>query len=375
MANFTGVGTTYSYGSQNYPIDMEDLIQLMSPMDIPFQGGANGGDPSLALPTGGVTETQYNWQDELLLTPRSTLGAAITDTTGTDIQVAAGDQLKFEPGHVIQIGGEWLLVTAYAATDHLTVVRGVSGTAATALINATIIGVGRAGQEGGDPPAARANDRVPRNNFTQIFGPTQVASSRTDLAVRKYGVTNEFAKQAGNRMKELAVDYEQALIYGSRFNDTGNKRRAMGGLAFFMDQNVDSSTTTLTEAALLAELQTIYDAGGSPEMVVGGSKQTRVISGFLSAGTLQVQRADGVRGTNVTAFESPFGTIAVKMHRWFKVGDLLIFRRDQAQRCVLSPMQLEPLAKTGDSQKAMIVAEYGFKFYRARHAGRFSALT
>lgn len=375
MANGTGTATSYSFGASGYEIDMEDMIQQLSPLDVPFQGGAGGGDPDLVLPTGGVTETAYNWQDELLLIPRSTLGAAVADAVVTTVTVAAGDKLKFQPGHILQIDAEWLIVSSYGSGDVLNVVRGVSGTAAAHSSGAAVVGVGTALGEGATPPTPKFNDRTPRQNFTQIFGPTAVAITGTDQAVRKYGVPNEFAKQAGNRMSEMAIDREQAIIYGARFNDTGNQRRAFGGILFFVQTNVDLTTTTLTEAAYLAHLQSLYDIGGTPELSVMGSKQKRLMSGFTSAGTVQVQLPSNQRGAVVEVFDSDFGTIRLKLHRWFKTPDLVTFRRDQAVNCTLRPLQLEPLGKTGDFSQSQLVAEWGFKFYRERHAGRFSALT
>lgn len=267
-------------------------------------------------------------------------------------------------------------VTAYGATDHLTVTRGFSGSAAAhTTVGTPIVVTGQALPEGSAPGTAKFNDRTSRQNYTQIFGPIAVATSATDLVVQKYGVANEYAKQAANRMKELAISLEQAIIYGPKLNDNTNKWRSFGGMTSWIQTNIDSSTTSLTEALFLAQVQACWDAGGQPDFAVMGSKQKRVMSAFTSAGTIYVDRPDMQRGTRVDVFESDFGTQQLKLHRWFNTPDLIIARRDQFQVCTLRPLTFEPLAKVGDYDQGQIVMEKGFKVYRERHAARFSVLT
>lgn len=65
-----------------------------------------------------------------------TLGAAISDTTGTSVTMADGHLVQ--AGHTIVVGSEHLFVSAVTG-NMLTVQRGVNGsTAATALISATV---------------------------------------------------------------------------------------------------------------------------------------------------------------------------------------------------------------------------------------------
>jgi hypothetical protein len=70
--------------------------------------------------------------------PRTvTLAAALTDTTGTTVDLAAIDDAYVEPPCVLEIDQELMLVTAKSGTPTYTVSRGYAGsTAATHLINA-----------------------------------------------------------------------------------------------------------------------------------------------------------------------------------------------------------------------------------------------
>lgn len=370
-------GATSTYGlTVGIKIDMEPMIQLISPTDAPFQGSAMGAVDAIGLPTDTVFEKKYEWLDETILTPRSTIAA--TSTTGDAfITLAAGDGLKFQTGDLLLIGSEYVRVTGYSLTtsDILLVTRAISGSAATVATSADVIGVGSVLPEGSDPPAARFLDRNNRFNYTEIFGPVAVQSTGSDLAIQKYGITNEYDHQLANRVKELAIAIDQAIAYGVRLEDTGNKWRSMAGILAHITSNVDSATNAWTLASINTLSQTIFSAGGNPDMLVVGAKQKTVASTFTSAGTVQVQRADRTAGRIIQTIETDFTVLHILLNRWFRTADAVIMSRDQAELETLRPMQYQPLAKTGDSEKGMVVGEKGFKFFRQAHAAKFSALT
>lgn len=369
-------GATSTYGlTVGIKLDVEPVIQLISPTDAPFQGQAMGAVDAIGLPSGTVFEKKYEWLDETILTPRSTIAA--TSTTGDAfITIASGDGLKFQTGDLLLIGSEYVRVTGYSITtsDILLVTRAISGSAATVATSADVIGVGSVLPEGSDPPAARFLDRNNRFNYTEIFGPVAVQSTGSDLAIQKYGITNEFDHQLANRIKELAIALDQTIAYGVRLEDTSNKWRSMAGLMAHITSNVDSTTTAFTLASINTLSQTIFAAGGNPDVLTVGAKQKTVVSTFTSAGTVQVQRADRTAGRIIQTIETDFTVLHVMLNRWLRITDAILFNRDQTELCTLRPMQYQPLAVTGDAQKGMVVGEKGFKVYRQAHAGKFTAL-
>lgn len=373
----TAPGATSTYGlTTGIKLDVEPVIQLISPTDVPFQGSAMGAVDAIGLPTGTVMEKSYSWLDETILTPRSTIAATST-TTDAFITVASGDGLKFQTGDMVLVGSEYMRVTGYSATtsDILLVTRAISGSGATVATAADVIGVGSLLPEGSNPPNARFLDRNSRNNLTEIFGPVQIQSTNSDLAIQKYGITNEFDHQLANRIKELAIAVDQAIAYGVKFEDTTNKWRSTGGILSFVTSNVDSATTALTLSSISTQHQNAFNLGGNPDTIVVGAKQTTVISTFTSGGTVQVMRPDGTAGRVIRTVETDFGVLHVMLNRWFRTADLLGFNRDQTQLVTLRPMQYQPLAITGDAMNGMVVAEKGMKVYRQAHAFKFNALT
>ena len=357
-------------------LDIESQLALLSPFDIPYQGG-QGADGKSALTTGSVFEKEYAWLDEELLTPRSTLEEAGFDNIETDLTVATGHGARFGIGDLIVLEAEEMRVTAVAG-DVLTVTRGVAGTSAAAHAQGVdVVGVGKALPEGSDPEDPRFIDRVRRFNYTEIFGPEAVRTSATEQVVKKYGIegTTEHDHQVANRLKEIAIGVEQALALGRRFEDTGANWRGMGGLAEFNTVNVDSSTATLTETALLDALQLTFEQGGMPDRATVSPKQKRTASAFNTAIQIRVDRLDNGRGQVVESFDSDFGRISLLLNRWYRDSDVDIFAREQAEIVTLRPIVYETLAKTGDSVHGQVVGEKGFKFRRASHAFRFTALT
>lgn len=369
----TGRVSTYDL-TVGVKLNIEDMIWLVSPFDVPLLG-TNGADGRTTLASETCFEKKVEWLDETLLTPRSTLAAQAT-TGDAYITVASGDQLKYQTGDVLLVDSEYMRITDYGTTaDTLLVTRAYSGSAATHVTSVAVLGVGAALPEGGDPPNARSLDRTNRFNYTQIFGPAKVEVSGTENAIQKYGIAgSEFDHQVANRTKELLVGMEQAILYGVRAEDTTNKWRTMGGFNYWITTNVDSSTTTLTEAALLAQLQTCYDAGGAPDRVITGSKQKRVISA-INTSAIRYTQDTNVRGQVVDFYDSDFGRQSVVLDRWCRTSDVFIFGRDQAVVNTLRPMQFEMLAKTGDAVKGEILAEKTMKLHRQSWAAKFTALT
>ena len=370
-------GTFQTYDlATGVKLDVEDAIWLISPFDVPLQGGM-GADGRTALSVDSCFEKKVEWLDEVLLTPKTTVAAAVTLTTATNLVVAAGTGINFQTGDVLQIDAEQVQVTGYGSTaDNLTITRGFNSTTATTYaIGDTVIGVGSALAEGSDPPSARAVDRVDRYNYTQVFGPVAVQVSGTEQVVQKYGlVGTEFDHQVANRIKEMAIGVEQALVNGIVSAGSATIGRTLGGFTNYISTNVDTTTTTLTDSAILTQMQAAFDAGGNPDRFMLGSKQKRVVSG-LDSSNIRYQQQTNTRGQVVEFYDTDYGRVSIILNRWCLVNQAFLFSREQATLLTLRPMQFEMLAKTGDSVKGQVVAEKSLRFRRQTHAARFNALT
>lgn len=365
-------------------VDIEDMIHLLDPFEAPLQG-MNGADGRSALATGTCFEKKVEWLDEQLLLPKSNLITTVTAGT-TTLAITAGHGLRFSTGDVVLVENEKVKVQAInTSTDVLTVDRAYGGstgaahTATTATSVAMLI-LGQALQEGSNPEDPRAIDRVNRDNNTQIFGPTAVRVSGTENVVRKYGLSGmtEFDKQVANRSKEQIIQVDQAILYGSKYDDATNGR-TMGGFTNYITTNVYSTATTITETIFLDQMQNCWDLGGRVDRLIVGATQKRRISAIATgAGTnlaIQTTQGESTRGIVIDTLVSDFGNVSILLDRWVRSTDLFGIDRDQAELITLRPMQFEMLAKTGDSIHGQILCEKTLRFRRERHAFRCSALT
>lgn len=371
----TGNLSTYDL-TVGVKLDIEDLIHLLDPFDVPLLGG-QGADGRSVLSKGTCFEKKVEWLDETLLTPRTTLNGSHA-STATTVSFNTGEALRFQPGDVLLIDDEYIRIsTVDYAADTAVVDRSYgTPTAASHADGADVVGVGSAQAEGSDPPDGRAVDRSNRYNLTEIFGPTKIQVTATENVVQKYGLggTTEFQKQVANRTKEAWIAVEQAVIYGHRAEDTSNGWRTMGGIDDYLTTNVyDASAASITESMLLDRLETCYNAGGNPDRAVMGAKQKRRVSDFDSA-DIRYGRDEMGRGQIVDWFISDFGQVSMHLNRWVRANEVFIFSRDQAEVVTLRPLVFEPLAKTGDSIKGQIVMEKSFKFYREKHAAKLENL-
>ena len=376
--------TTYDL-TAGIKLDIEDAIWLISPFDVPLQG-AMGADGRVSLAQASCFEKKVEWLDETLLTPRTTQSAttALATTNGTTLYCAAGAQLQFQTGDVILLDGEYMQISGYVSTTGWNVLRGGTTNAnglgtvviSTSATTDLIIGVGSALAEGANPPAARAVDRTDRYNLTQVFGPYAVNVSQSEQAVQKYGLrSTEFDHQVMNRTKEAFIAIEQAILYG--LQTTGQNavpNRTMGGFIYYISSNVDSTSTQITDATLLPNLNNCFDAGGTPDRIVCGSYQKRQLS-QINSGDLRYPQELNVRGQVVDYYDSDFGRLAVVLDRWARKADLFIFSRDQAELNTLRPLSFEMLAKTGDAINGQVVGEKTLKFRRQAWASVMTALT
>jgi len=379
-----GTAATYDL-TVGVKLDMEDFIYTLTPVDVPLLGTFNGTDTPFgpersALGTDArAFAKKVEWMDEELLTPRTTLAATLT-TADTVLTVASGARLRFATGDIIRIDAEVIRISGYGTTaDTLLITRAFGGTDAQHSNASQVVGIGSASAEGSDPSAHRFQDRNARYNMTEIFGPWEVKVSETEEAIAnaggKYGLASEFDHQVANRLKEIAVAIEQAIIYGVRVEDTTNEWRAMGGLLYYITTNVDTTTTNAISYSLIrTQMQNSYNNGGMIDLLIVPPAQKVKISDFDST-LVTIDRADRQRGAIVGELLTDFGIARVMVNRWLRTTDLIGLDSQYVSKVPFRPLSFEMLARTGDARKGMTLCEMSLKVRLESRHMRFSALT
>lgn len=235
--------------------------------------------------------------------------------------------------------------------------------------------------QGGTYDSVTATVRL--NNRTQISRKT-VAISGTQDVVNKAGRKREMVYQLLKKSKELSRDMEWTLTrtgiksagtsttkphlaslenwYGVTVSDsTANVSRGVNGANSTASQATvvtDGTQRPLTEALLKGVLQGCWTNGGSPDLIMPGPFNKTVISTFTGNNTRIQDTSDKKLIAAVDVYVSDFGTHKVIANRFSRDRTLHVLMTDMWAVSYLRPKQTIDLAKTGDLEKAMILAEY-----------------
>src|SRR5580765_1187500 len=233
-------------------VDMNPVIQQLENDVTPLT------TMLLKLPSKKAQSQKVEWiEDELL--PRLTLSTTAYLAGDTAIPVTAGTGQYFRKRDIVQNArtGENMLITAFAAADTLTVVRGYGSVIGTAgAIGDDMVRLGNVALEGDPLGDIRMTKKVAQYNICQIqrnpFGVTE-----TLAASALYG-GSEPEQEAKKKLIEHKRDIEQTIFFGRRNLDTttvaNSVAGACGGLIDFATANVTNIGGVLTQALMEAFL-------------------------------------------------------------------------------------------------------------------------
>lgn len=229
---------------------------------------------------------KMSWLDAAVGATSSTVTA---DATAIATIVAVADGTKFRNG--MQVGSllsdEVMLVTGVSG-NNLTVTRAFGGTAA-ALSTGDVLIINSVGRpEGSEAVDDGIYQPEPVENFFQTMD-TAITFTRRMMATAQYGNTNDMTFQIAERLRQLAIQVNRALIGGTKGVATIDAKQVTytGGLRGFTTQsggiNVNNSAAALTLEALNAANAIVAERGGSTDAILVGIKQARKLHALISS--------------------------------------------------------------------------------------------
>ena len=262
--------------------------------------------------------------------------------------------------------------------------------------------------EGDDSPDATARSLPTRlDNYTQIS--RYIAqTSGTDDAVDYAGHGKHQAymlAKLGKRMKrDMEVMLTQNIIKAA--GDATSGRQTAGIPAWLNTSHVaggsggsaaagslgttamvnNTSTAAASEANIKATIKECYDAGGSPDMMLVPSNVKQTISGLAQSVSELRTAANKEAPASVVAavdvYVSDFGTFKIVPDRNLAAdgpgsvaANIFFLDMDFWAIAWLRPFQTVDLAKTGDSVKQLLLAEYGLVSKNEKASGILASVS
>ncbi len=244
---------------------------------------------SMGVPRLAYEGYKMSWLDMRVDATYTTTSASVL-VGATTIPVATGTGSKFRAGMTLSptASQEVILVTSVSGDD-LTVVRGFGGTTAAALTSGQVLTIDSVGREE-NSTAALDGIFQPESieNYFQTMD-TALDFSRRALSTLQFGNTNDLTFQLSERIRQLAIQMNRALVRGRRAVATigGKDVTYTGGLRFYTDQagaiKTDNSASALTLDQINAVNAEIVARGGTSNTIAVGLKQARKLSALVSA--------------------------------------------------------------------------------------------
>lgn len=235
-------------------------------------------------------------------------------------------------------------------------------------------------------------------NYTQISDKTVVVSG-TQEATDKAGRKSELSYQLAKKAKELKRDIE-FILTGNQASAAGNSTtaRKTGSVEAWLTSNVsmagdganggysagivaartDGTQRAFTEALLKTVIQSCWANGGDPSTIIVGPKNKAVASGFGGIATQYRENKGTQQATIVAAadvYVSDFGEHKIVPSRFSRDRSALVLDMEYWAVAYLRPFHTVDLAKTGDSDKKQILAEYALVAKQEASSGIVADLT
>ena len=279
--------------------DLEDAIYNISPTQTPFLSRAKRMKAS---------QTLHEWQTDALASASATNSNIEGDDAGTDAQTAT-----------TRVGNYTMI------PDKVILVTGTSRAVKTA---------GRGDEL--DYLIAKAGKELKRDMESQL--------------------TQNKASVAGNATTaRVSASVESWLTTNDDRGATGSQGGFSAGI---VAAPTDGTQRAFTETIAKNVIQLVWTSGGDPTVIMVGPKNKQVFSTFTGNATRMDKAEDKSVTASVDVYVSDFGTHQIVANRFSRDRSALFLDMDYWGVAYLRPFQTKPLAKTGDSDRVQLLAEY-----------------
>lgn len=240
-----------------------------------------------------------------------------------------------------------------------------------------------------DLGSAANNEQAEGDDATNaVVTPTVRLTNRTQISTKTYGVSgSQEAVNSAGRKSEMS--YQKALKSAELKNDievgltqnavsATSPRRSRGLIGWVVDNvdtgagyaaasytgntaQTDGTQAAFTEARVKNVAQKVYTAGGNPNVIMMGPIAKQTFSTFTGNATRTTDADEKKLVSSVDIYVSDFGTLKAVVNRRQRARDVFMLQSDKWKLAWLRPWHSKDLAVTGDSERAMLIAEYSLE--------------
>ena len=206
------------------------------------------------------------------------------------------------------------------------------------------------------------------NNYTQISKKV-VEVTGTQDKVNNAGKKSEMAHQLAKASKELKRDMEMSLLADNAavVGSSGTARETRGAANFITTNVTDAGTSgshaAVVEADITAVAENTWDAGGTPSTILLGATNKKLITAMSGRATQTQSVVDENKSiyNAVDVYVSDFGTFNIMLDRFCDQDIVYFLQNDMWSVDYLRDFQTVDISKDGDSDKKMLLVEYGLR--------------
>lgn len=245
--------------------------------------------------------------------------------------------------------------------------------------------------EGDDATTTATTPTVRLNNVVQISDKVPRVSGTQQAAVSA-GRRDELAYQIYLKTLSLGRDMETILTSAQARNaGSGSTARKLGGLEAWTATNasrgsggsgagggaapVDGTQRPFTEDLLKPIIREVWDNGGNPDTLMLGSFNKQAASTFTGNATRMKTAEDRQLVATVDIYQSDFSDLEIVPNRFQRSRSAHVLQTDLWAVAYYRPPRVANLAKTGDSERRQVLAEYSLQASNEKGSGIIADLT
>lgn len=255
---------------------------------------------------------------------------------------------------------------------------------------------GRQRTEGAAAPTGEARVRATHRNVLEIhqeaveisYTRQSITRQRSTDGAKMVNIggsvtpADEIQWQIDQQLKQIARDVEKSFLTGTLQDPTDNTTpRKTQGILGAITTNVVAGSGALTEDLVLDLMQKVWEHGGIQESetrtILVGAKMKRALSKIFIKDARYTESSRTVGGVNLQIIETDFGACNIMLDRNVPNDTLAVVSLEECKPAFLEipgkgHFFLEPLGKTGASDKFQVYGEIGLIYGSELHHGKLT---